>query len=58
MTTAFPTFTIIDPDNVFPTQGGAFAETFLYSFGNCKSELPYREHRRSLNDYTNLGISK
>lgn len=43
---------------MFPSAGGGYTETYLYSFGNCKVEPPYKVHRRSLNDYTNLGISK
>jgi len=56
--TVFNTFTIIDPDNIFPVSGAAYSESFMYSFGNCKSELPYSRHSRGFKDWTNLGISK
>jgi hypothetical protein len=54
-TTGYPSWSIIDPENTLPSIAlpGSY-----YSYGNCKDEKPYNEHRRSMNSYTDLGLSK
>jgi len=54
-TTGYPTWSIIDPEDTLPSISlpGSY-----YSYGNCKDEKPYVEHRRSMRSYTDLGISK
>jgi hypothetical protein len=55
VTTGYPTWSIIDPENTLP---GISLPGSYYSYGNCKDEKPYNEHRRSMNNYTDLGLSK
>jgi hypothetical protein len=54
-TTGYPVWSIIDPENTLPSISlpGSY-----YSYGNCKDSKPYDEHRRSMNSYTDLGLSK
>lgn len=52
---AYPTWSIIDPENNPPTTG---IPNSLYSYGNCRDTAPYKEHRRSMTNYTDLGLSK
>jgi hypothetical protein len=54
-TTGYPVWSIIDPENTLPSISlpGSY-----YSYGNCKDSRPYDEHRRSMNSYTDLGLSK
>lgn len=54
-TTGFPTWSIVDPEDTLPSNGlvGSY-----YSYGNCHDAKAYDEHRRSLNNYTDLGLSK
>jgi hypothetical protein len=54
-TTAYPTWTIIDPESVLPT---SFLPGSYYSYGNCRDAKPYAEHHRSMRNYTDLGLSK
>ena len=54
-TTGYPTWSIIDPENTLP--GVAFPSSY-YSYGNCKDCKPYEIHHRSMNNYTDLGLSK
>jgi len=51
-----PVFSIIDPENTAPT-AGALPSGYL-SYGNCQITKPYDIHHRSMNNYTDLGLSK
>jgi len=51
-----PVYSIIDPDNTAPTAGN-LASGFM-SYGNCHVTNAYDVHRRSMTNYTDLGLSK
>jgi hypothetical protein len=53
---AFPTVSIIDPENTYPASGATFSESF--SYGNGRIVKPYENHSRSMSDWTNLGVQK
>lgn len=54
-TTGYPVWSIIDPEDTLPSVA---LPASYYSYGNCKDTHPYVEHKRSMNSYTDLGLSK
>jgi hypothetical protein len=54
-TTGFPTWSIIDPEDTLPSIA---LPSSYYSYGNCRDSAPYKEHKRSMTNYTDLGLSK
>jgi hypothetical protein len=49
----YPAYSIVDPERTNPNT----VPNFL-AYGNAKITVPYEQHHRSMNNYTDLGLSK
>jgi hypothetical protein len=53
-----PSFSIIDPNDTFPSNLLNGSINQMYAYGNCQVVDAYKTLNRSMNVYTNLGIQK